>query len=125
MRVIQRVGHGGDDFEDVGFRQPRRVLAQQLRGVGALHVVHRNPQLPFVFAAVVDTDDVLVVQAGGEIGLPVEALPKLEVVGELGGQDLQGVTARQPRMLRQIHLAHPAGPQPPDDPESSEQRAFG
>jgi hypothetical protein len=81
--------------------------------------------LPFVFAAVVDADDVLVVQARGEVGLPVEALPKLEVLGELAGQDLHGVAAGQPWVLRQIHLAHPAGPQTPDDGVSSKHRAFG
>jgi hypothetical protein len=56
---------------------------------------------------------------------PVEALPKLEVLGELAGQDFHGVAAGQPRVLRQIHFAHSAGPQTPNDGVSSEHRACG
>ncbi len=124
--VIERVGDRRDDLDDIGFGHPGRIVAaQQLSGVGALDVVHRDPQLPFVFAAVVDADDVLVVETGGQVGLPVEALAELEVAGQVAGQDLQGVAAGQPGVLRQIHLAHPAGAQTPKDGVSGEHVTFG
>jgi hypothetical protein len=80
--------------------------------------------LPFVFAAVVDPDDVLVVQARGQVGFPVEAFAKFEVRRVLAGQDLEGVTAGQPGMLRQIDFTHSPGTQLPHDGVSGESLAF-
>jgi hypothetical protein len=80
--------------------------------------------LPFVFTAVVDADDMLVVRARGQVGLPVEALAKFVVRGQLAGQNFEGIAAGQPRVLRQIDLAHAAGPQTPNDGVSSEHLAF-
>ena len=125
MRVIERVGDGRNDLDDIGFRHSGGVLlAQQFGRVGPLDVVHRDPQLPLVFAAVVDADDVLVVQAGGQVGLAIETLAKFRILGQIAGQDLQGVAAGQPGMLGQIHVAHPAGAQPPNDGVSGEHLSF-
>ena len=126
MGVVEGVGDRRNDLNDLCFRHSGRVLAaQQLRGVGSLHVVHRDPQLPFVFTAVVDADDVFVVQVRGQVGLAIKALAKFAVRGQFAGQNFEGIAAGQPRVLREIHLAHAAGPQPPDDGVSSEHLAFG
>jgi hypothetical protein len=107
----------------------RRVPRPQFRSVGSLDVVHRDPQLSLVFAAVVDADDVFVVQARGQVGLSVETLAEFPVRGQIAGQDLEGIAAGQPRMLSQIHMTHPAGSQSPNDGVSGEHlsvfEAFG
>jgi hypothetical protein len=59
MRVVQRVGDGGHDVGDLGLGHAIPItLAQQPARVGALDVVHRDPDLALEFAAVVHTDDV-------------------------------------------------------------------
>ena len=89
------------------FHQPGRV--------GALDVVHRDPELTVEFAAIVDADDVRVPQRRSEIGLPVEPFAELGVRGDRLGEDLDHVATRQPGMQSQIDLGHPAGAQRPQD----------
>ena len=80
MRVVQRVGDGGHDVSHVGRGHAIGIaLAQQPARVGALYVVHRNPDLALEFATVVHTDDVGMPQRGDDIGLAVEPLPILIV----------------------------------------------
>jgi hypothetical protein len=67
------------------------------------------------FAAIMDTDDVLVLQARGQVRLTIETLAKFQILGQIAGQDFQGIAAGQRRMLGQIHVTHPAGPQPSND----------
>ena len=71
--------------------------------------------MPLVFTAVVDADDVLVVQVGGHVGLAVEALAEFVVSGQFAGQNFERVAAGQSRVLCQVHSAHAAAPQPPRD----------
>ena len=86
MGVIERVSDSGDDLEHLGFRHPGWIpAAQQLGGVGSLDVVHRQPQLAFEFAAVVDADDVGMPQLRGDVGFAAESLPVLVVRGQRGG----------------------------------------
>ena len=89
------------------FHQPGRV--------GALDVVHRDPELTVEFTTIVDADDVRVPQRGGEIGLPVEPFAKLAVRGDGLGEDFDHIAARQPGMQSQIDLGHPAGAQRSQD----------
>jgi hypothetical protein len=85
MRVVECASNGYHDLESVGRRHPGPVLGvQDLRCVGALHIVHRNPQLTLKFAAVVDADDVRVPQLGSEVRFPVKSLPILRVSREVG-----------------------------------------
>ena len=85
MRIVQRVGDGTDDREGLGPRHSGLVAAaQQFGGVGPLDVIHRQPQLTFEFAAVVDADDVGMPQLGGDVRFPAESLPELEVRGQRG-----------------------------------------
>ena len=108
--VVERLGDGGDDLDRFGQGHPVGVtFAHVSRGVGAVDVVHRDPQLPLVFAAIVQSDDVGMPERGGDVGLAVEPLPVLGVSGQRGRHDLQRVLAGEPRMLGQIHLAHAAG----------------
>ena len=110
VRIVQRIGDGGDDLGD--FRLGHAVgvaLAQQARGIGALDVVHRDPDLALVLAAIVHTHDVRMPQRGRDVGLPVEPLPVLAVRRHRCRQHLQRVASRQPRVLRQVDLAHAAG----------------
>jgi len=96
VRVVQRVGDRADDAHDVGRRQPVAVvlLLQQLPGVGALDVVHRDPQPALVFAAIVDGDDVLVPQRGDVLGLAVEPFAVLVVAGDGQRHHLQRILTR-------------------------------
>jgi hypothetical protein len=92
-------------------RHTRRALAaQQPRGVGSLDVVHRDPQLALIFAAIVDPDDVLVVQARGQLGLTVKALAEFEIRADIGGQDFQGIAAGQSRMPAKYTCPIPPAP---------------
>ena len=121
MCIVQRVGDGADDLESQRLRHSGGIpAAQQFGGVGSLDVIHRQPQLSLEFAAVVNTDDVGMPQLRGDVCFPAQPLPVLVVRRQRGRQDLEGVAAGQPWMLRQIDLAHAAGSQPPDDGVSGE-----
>jgi len=74
-------------------------------GVGALYVVHRNPQLSVGLATVVHPHDVGVEQGGGEVSLPLEACAVVGVGGYVGAEDFQCLPAWQPGMLGQIHIS--------------------
>ncbi len=85
MRIVQRVGDGADDRESLGPRHSGRVAAaQQFGGVGSLDVIHRQPQLTFELAAVMDADDVRMPQLRGDVRFAAETLPELEVRGQRG-----------------------------------------
>ena len=95
MGIVQCIGHRRDDLDDFPGRHTGGItLAQQPPGVGTVDVVHRDPQLPVELTAVVDTDDMRVVQRGGKFGLTVEPGPEFGIHRHLGGQDLQRVLSR-------------------------------
>lgn len=80
MGVVEGVCDRPHDRDHLGRRQTGPVaVPQQLRGVGALHVIHGDPDLTVVLAAVVDADDVRMPQRRGDIGFPVEPLSVLVV----------------------------------------------
>ena len=58
---------------------------------------------------VVERADVRVGERGDCLGFAIEARAELRVVRERLGEDLQGNSAMQTRVLRPIHLAHAAG----------------
>ena len=126
MGVVQCLADRGDDPDHLVRRHAVRVLLlQQARRIGALDVVHRDPQLALELAAVVDADDVRVPQRRGDVGLAVEPLAVLRVVGERGRQHLERVITRQSWVLGQIDLAHPPGTQVPQDRVARETLAIG
>ncbi len=59
MRVVQRVGDGGEDGEGILLGHSRRVaLAQQAIAVRSVDIVHGDPQLSVALAAVMYAHDV-------------------------------------------------------------------
>ena len=123
--VVQRFGHARHDPHDILGRQTAAaVIAEQLRRVGALDEVHRDPQLAVVLAAVVHTDDVGMPQSRDHVGFAVEPLAILAVDGELHRQNLERVIPRQPGMLDEVHLAHAARTQRAHDGVPGEDVAF-
>lgn len=110
VRVVEGFGDGGDDFDRLGQGHSGGVpLAHVSSGVGAVDVVHRDPQLPLELTAIVQADDVRVPQRCGDVGLTVEPVAVLGVTGQRGGHDLERILAGKARMLGQVDLAHAAG----------------
>ncbi|ODQ84669.1 hypothetical protein BHQ17_26480 [Mycolicibacterium holsaticum] len=72
---------------------------QELAEVGAVDVVHRDPQLVVVFTPVMDADDVRVAQPGSQIGLADESFAEGLVLGEFRTQDLKCLFAWKPWVL--------------------------
>ncbi len=55
------------------------------------------------------------IEEPGGAGLLLEAAQARRVLGEVGGEDLDGDLAPQPRILRAVDLAHPTGAERRDD----------
>ena len=59
MRVVQRIRHTRHDPHDIfGWQAATALVPKEIRRIGALDVIHRDPQLTVVLAAVMHTDDV-------------------------------------------------------------------
>ena len=56
------------------------------------------------------------VKAGGKSGLALEAAPEMEVVGHLGGDQLERDITAACLRARPVHGAHPTARQQPFDP---------
>ena len=116
VRVVERLPHGGDDaHHQIGRHAVGVALGEQPRRVGALDVVHRQPQPAVEVPAVVDRHDVRMPQRGRDIGLPVEPLPVLGVSADRGREHLERIVSGQPWMACQIHLTHAPRAQQPHD----------
>ena len=90
--IVQRAGHGGDDGDgEFGRHSCRVALLHQLGCIGSVDVVHRDPQLPVVFASVVYSDDVGMAQSCRQVGFADEPLTKERVAGDVGAKNLQGI----------------------------------
>src|ERR687889_2616379 len=76
---------GGSDLRFGGSTRREKFLERAPRDV--LHSYIRGTVLRF--PAIVDLDDVRVREAGGALGLALEALDELLVVGELLPQDIE------------------------------------
>ena len=74
-----------------------------------------DPELTVGLAAVVHGDDVVVVQAGGEVGFALKAFAEARVCGGCGRQQLQRVETGEARVVDQVDLAHAAGAKQPFD----------
>ena len=116
MCVVERVGDRGDDLHHLGGRNALWMLiGQQPSGISAVDELHRDPQLTVEITAVIDGDDVPMPQGCHHLGFLVEPLPELLIVADCGAEHLEGLAARQPRVLREIDLAHAPGAQDPHD----------
>ena len=116
MRVVKGAGHSGDDLDDLTCGHAvREFVVQQVRRIQAVNVIHRDPQLAVVVAAVVDADDVWVPQRRREIGFAGKPSVILGIRGDIRAKHLECVCSRQPGVLREIHLAHPPRAQQSQD----------
>ena len=100
--------------------QRQRPLLQPLGEGFPLQVLHDQVVDAVVLAHIVERADVGVGEAGDGLGLPLEALSKDWVGGELRGKDLQGDGAVQAGVVRSVDLAHPPGPDGLQDLEGAE-----
>jgi hypothetical protein len=82
---------------------PPQAIAQRL----ALDVRHRVEELAVRFTAVVEREDVRVVELGRDLDLAEEALTT-ERRRELGTQHLQGDLTIEFLVLGEVHHSHPA-----------------
>ena len=107
--VVQRVRYFADDADSA--LRGHAPIASFLVRVAARHVLHGDPQSAVVgLAAVVDRDDIGVVEGRGQIGLAQEPGADLNVAREFLGQDLQCVAARQAGMDGAVEVPMPPEP---------------
>jgi hypothetical protein len=101
--IVQCAGYGSDYFRHLVYGHAGWVaICEQAPSVSPVHEIHGDPQLPFVLAAVVYTDDVWMPQCRGQVGFAVESLAKALIVRYVGRQNLDCVHAWQARMLGEI-----------------------
>jgi hypothetical protein len=104
---VERVGHRlqqGTQRLDV---EPAFALEHRAE-VLAVDEPHRQVQHTVRVARVVDRDDVRVLEAGRDGGLPLEAVAVLPVGGERRRQHLQGDRAPQVQVARAVDDPHAA-----------------
>ena len=97
---------GADVGDTVGVQSP--LLAEQVTQGGAVDVLHDDEVGVVLLAPVVDRDDVGVVEIGGRLGLPAEALDEVVVGRQLGKQHLEGDGPVEEGVARQVDLGHAA-----------------
>ena len=100
-----------DDLDRLADREPAR---DQVLERGALDVLHRDPVAAVGLAAVVDADDVRVLEAGRGLRLAPEALDELGVLGEALVQELERHAAAEHRVVGEPDVGHPAAAEPAD-----------
>src|SRR5215213_5561847 len=104
------------DQADRPARVQRRLLGDELLERAATHVLHRDVRRPVPLPAVVDGDDVGVLESRGGGRLAAEALHELAVGREAVVQELQRVVAPELQVLRAVDVGHPARSDAADDP---------
>ena len=109
--AVERRRRLGDDVHDPVGREAAGVTARSALDVDAVDVLHGQPELTGVLAAVEDGHDVAVGQAGHDVGLVQEAGGEVRVDRELRPQQLQRVQPREARMPDQVDRAHAAAAQ--------------
>ena len=102
----------GDLREQAG--GPRRCdspfPSDQLSEVGPLDEAHRDEELAVRLSRFVYRDHVCMLDRRRGLRLPLEAVPEGLVLGELGGDQLQGDLTLQGELGRSVDNAHPAAP---------------
>jgi hypothetical protein len=96
-------------------RIERRLLADQLLQRPPRQVLHRDVVGAVEGAAVVDADDVRMLQPRGGLGLAAEALDETGILGKPAVQQLQRHLAPELQVLGEEHIGHPARAEPGDD----------
>ena len=106
-------------------RVQRRLVLDDLLQRAAVEELHRDVVGAVPLAAVVDADDVLVLEAGGAGGLAAEALDELLVLGEAAVEHLQRDLAPELEVLGAVDVGHPAGAEALDDPVAAVDDGLG
>ena len=88
---------------------------QRRRQVLAIDELHRQKQLSFRFADVVDATDVGMRHLPRRADLRVELRQTLRITAQPRRQELQRDGLAQPEIVGAIDLTHPAAPEQPDD----------
>jgi len=119
--IVERTGDRRHDVAHILRRHPMRIaVSEQLRRVGTVDVIHRNPQLAVLLTSVVDSNDVRVPKGRGDIGFAGKALTVFTISTDRGRKHFQRFEPWQPRVLGKVHLPHPTRPQQANDPVASE-----
>ncbi len=111
--VVREVECVRDLAEDVD--RSGRIEDTDLRGIGASHILHRDPRALTFYAAVEYPDDVRMVEPCREVRLSGEPRSGLLVTEHLLVQKFQRHRPWQPGMPSQIDGAHTAAPERPLD----------
>ena len=119
---IERGGHLVEQSQRPSGPQAS-LLGQHALEIAALHVAHGDVEHPVDLTRLEDRDHVGVIERGGQLRLPEEALPEALVPGQIGGQQLQRHPALQAQILGQIDVAHPTPPEQRLDPVARKLRA--
>src|SRR6266540_656412 len=107
---VSGVECGGDLLDDAhGALDVERAFAlDRCAEVGPRHVAHRQEQPALALAGLVDEDGVRVADRRGELGRAREPLAEGAVLGDAGGDELQGGRPLEREMGRAVHNARPA-----------------
>jgi len=98
----------------------RTLLGEQPLEIRAVDEAHGDVELPGDLARVVDRDDRRMVERCGQPRLAQEALAEPNVLGELGGKQLQRHVPVEREVARPVHDAHPTAAQQRLDPVARE-----
>ena len=93
MQRVQPLGDLGDDAHHPMQWQRFRTAPDQLGEIGAVDVLHRDPQPAVVLATVAHRDQVGMAQPRRDRGLAQKSGTERRIVGVLVGQDLQRILA--------------------------------
>ncbi len=105
MSPVEGTRHLGPDLQELIERQ--RPLGQPLGEALALEVLHDQEADAVLLAHVEERTDVGVAESRDRLGLALEALKALRVLGQVAGEHLDRDRTVEPRVLGAVHLAHP------------------
>src|SRR3990170_6014231 len=104
MRLVE--GIGDLDAGAQGLVEWQRTFLYAIGQSLPFEVLQHQEVHPILASDVIERADVRVVQARDGTGLPLEAVTKSGVVGEVRGQDLDGHRAIETGVLCLVHLSH-------------------
>ena len=112
VRVVQGPCDLGDDVQRTCGSQ--RPVTQRGLGVGALDVLHRDPQLAGVGLTPAEhAHDVGMLEASGDVGFVEETATQVLIVAQVRSKHLERFAARQGGALHEVDGAHRSDGQDP------------
>ncbi len=107
LGVFERLGHRHHDPKR-GLLLDDLVFIERVFDRGPFNVFHHEEVMAIHLAGIDRVDDIVVRELGGDLGLAVEPLDELFILGERIEQDLHGddpIDARLPRLEHHPHRA--------------------